>query len=47
MLETKKIQGFLHFYLLQNLKEGFTPNIKRMQTLAKPGPLHVSESGVK
>jgi len=30
----------------QNLKEGFTPNIKRMQTLAKPGPLHVSESGV-
>merc|ERR1711936_600325 len=32
--------------LQQNLKEGFTPNIKRMQTLAKPGPLHVSESGV-
>ena len=32
--------------VLQNLKEGFTPNIKRMQNLAKPGPLHVSESGV-
>jgi len=32
--------------LQQNLRDGFTPNIKRMQTLAKPPPLHVSESGV-
>jgi len=32
--------------LQQNIKEGFNPNIKRMQTLTKPGPLHVSESGV-
>jgi len=32
--------------LQQNLREGFTPNIKRMQSLAKPPPLHVSESGV-
>ena len=34
------------FPLLQNLKDGFTPNIKRMQNLAKPQTLHVSESGV-
>merc|ERR1712203_815368 len=47
------VPGYAIYYLLtqpgtfmQNLKEGFTPNIKRMQTLAKPGPLHVSESGV-
>ena len=32
--------------LFQNLKDGFTPNIKRMQNLAKPQTLHVSESGV-
>jgi len=47
------VPGYALYYLftqpgtfMQNLKEGFTPNIKRMQTLAKPGPLHVSESGV-
>ena len=34
------------FFIFQNLRDGFTPNIKRMQTLAKPPPLHVSESGV-
>lgn len=33
--------------LQQNLKEGFTPSIKRMQTLARPGPIHISESGIQ
>lgn len=33
--------------LQQNLKEGFTPTIKRMQTLARPGPIHISESGIQ
>ena len=31
---------------LQNLRDGFKPNIKKMQNLAKPQTLHVSESGV-
>lgn len=31
---------------MENLKEGFKPNIKRMQTLAAPKTIHVSESGV-
>jgi hypothetical protein len=34
-------------FIFQNLKEGFTPNIKRMQTLARPGPMHISESGIQ
>merc|ERR1719244_248920 len=47
------VPGYAIYYLatqpgtlMQNLRDGFTPNIKRMQTLAKPPPLHVSESGV-
>ena len=32
--------------LLQNLKEGFKPKIKRMQNLAQPKTIHISESGV-
>ena len=28
------------------MRKGFEPNIKRMQNLAKPQTLHVSESGV-
>ena len=31
---------------LQNLRDGLTPNIKRLQNLAQPQQLHVSESGV-
>ena len=31
---------------VQNLRAGLEPNIKRMQNLAKPSTLHVSESGV-
>ena len=30
----------------QNLRDGITPNIKRLQNLAQPQQLHVSESGV-
>merc|ERR1719244_2546069 len=47
------VPGYAIYYLatqpgtlMQNLRDGFTPNIKRMQPLAKPPPLHVSESGV-
>jgi len=31
---------------MENLKEGFTPKIKRMQNLAAPKTIHISESGV-
>ncbi len=34
------------FRLFQNLRDGLTPNIKRLQNLAQPQQLHVSESGV-
>ena len=39
---------FLHYYLLllQNFYEGFKPKIKRMQNLAQPKTIHISESGV-
>jgi len=30
----------------ENLRDGLTPNIKRLQNLAQPQQLHVSESGV-
>jgi len=48
------IPGYAIYYLLtqpgtfmENLREGFKPNIKRMKnTFAKPQTLHVSESGV-
>ena len=43
------IIGFLIFdfhFLLQNLREGFKPKIKRMQNLAAPKTIHISESGV-
>ena len=37
---------FIKKFPLQNLRDGFKPNIKKMQNLAKPQTLHVSESGV-
>ena len=36
----------LLFNFLQNLREGFKPKIKRMQNLAAPKTIHISESGV-
>jgi len=33
--------------LQQNLREGFEPINKRMQTIGKPGPIHISESGIQ
>lgn len=33
--------------LQQNLGEGFNSNIKKMQNLGKPGPIHISESGIQ
>jgi len=30
----------------QNLKDGFGPNLKRLQ-IGKPGPIHISESGIQ
>jgi len=42
---TLRKEASIAIKLQQNLRDGFTPNIKRMQTL-KPTTLHVSESGV-
>ena len=36
----------LQISAFQNLKEGFKPKIKRMQNLAAPKTIHISESGV-
>ena len=41
----KTISSLLSF-LLQNFYEGFKPKIKRMQNLAQPKTIHISESGV-
>ena len=40
-----RIKYFAIFHF-QNLRDGLTPNIKRLQNLAQPQQLHVSESGV-
>ena len=34
------------YFYFQNLKEGFKPKIKRMQNLAQPKTIHISESGL-
>ena len=41
-----KVDQILYHYFFQNLIEGFKPKIKRMQNLAAPKTIHISESGV-
>jgi len=43
---TLRREASIAMNMKENLRDGFKPNIKKMQNLAKPQTLHVSESGV-